>query len=92
MLACFERCLCRARERITEQQPRHVWVCRQITAPTLILKQDDQGKTRAQNIAVAERLRHPLSKLVHVKGAGHNVRRDQKERALAELLPFLASV
>ncbi len=66
--------------------------CRDITAPTLILKQDDQGETREQNIAVAALLSHPASKLVHVQGAGHNVRRDQKERALAALLPFLEGV
>ena len=66
--------------------------CRDITAPTLILKQDDQGATREQNIAVAALLSHPASKLVHVQGAGHNVRRDQKERALAALLPFLEGV
>ena len=41
---------------------------RQITAPTLILKADDQGETRKQNIAVAEKLEHPFSRLVHVKG------------------------
>lgn len=65
---------------------------RKITAPTLILKADDQGETRKQNIAVAEKLEHPFSRLVHVKGAGHNVRRDQKELALAALLPFLEKI
>ena len=62
------------------------------TAPTLILKQDDQGETRDINIAIAAHLKHPLSKIVHVEGAGHNVRRDQKERMLAVLLPFLSDV
>jgi pimeloyl-ACP methyl ester carboxylesterase len=63
-----------------------------IAAPTLILKQDDQGETRATNVAVAARLKHASSAIVHVQGAGHNVRRDQKERTLAALLPFLHAV
>ena len=31
-------------------------------------------------------LPHPLSGIVHVEGAGHNVRRDQKARTLAALV------
>ena len=60
-----------------------------IEAPTLILKADDQGETRERNLAVAAKLTHPLSGILHVEGAGHNVRRDQKARTLAALLPFL---
>ena len=44
-----------------------------IEAPTLILKADAQGETRERNLAVAAKLTHPLSGIVHVEGAGHNV-------------------
>jgi pimeloyl-ACP methyl ester carboxylesterase len=61
-----------------------------ITAPTLILKADAQGDVRLQNEKVAAVLKH--GEIVHIEGAGHNVRRDQKERTLAALRPFLAKV
>ncbi len=60
-----------------------------ITAPTLILKADAQGEERKQNEEVAAIL--PRGKIVHIEGAKHNVRRDQKERLLAALRPFLAA-
>ena len=47
-----------------------------ITAPTLILKADAQGDVRKQNEEVARLLDHGT--LVHIEGAGHCVRRDQK--------------
>jgi pimeloyl-ACP methyl ester carboxylesterase len=59
-----------------------------ITAPTLILKADAQEDVRRQNDKVASILKH--GQIVHIEGAGHNVRRDQKERTLAALKPFLA--
>jgi pimeloyl-ACP methyl ester carboxylesterase len=59
-----------------------------ITAPTLILKADAQGELRQQNEKVAAILKR--GEIVHIEGAGHNVRRDQKERTLAALKPFLA--
>ena len=62
------------------------------TAPLLILKADDQGEARQRNIELAGKLPHPLSAIVHVQAAGHNVRRDQKDRMLEVLLPFLESV
>jgi hypothetical protein len=73
-------------------QPSAEELLGRITVPVLILKQDEQGETRARSIAVAANMRQPASKLVHVEGAGHNVRRDQKERALAVLLPFLSAI
>ena len=34
----------------------------------------------------------PDGKIVHIEGAGHNVRRDQKQRLLDVLKPFLAGL
>jgi pimeloyl-ACP methyl ester carboxylesterase len=59
-----------------------------ITAPTLILKADAQGELRKQNEKVAAILKR--GQIVHIEGAGHNVRRDEKQRTLAALKPFLA--
>lgn len=58
-----------------------------ITAPTLILKADAQGDLRAQNEEVAANLQN--GKIVHIEGAKHNVRRDQKELLLEALKDFL---
>jgi len=59
-----------------------------ITAPTLILKADAQGELRAQNEEVAKLL--PKGRLVHIAGAGHNVRRENKAQTLEVLNAFLA--
>jgi pimeloyl-ACP methyl ester carboxylesterase len=59
-----------------------------ITAPTLILKADAQGEIRQQNEKVTTILKR--GQIVHIEGAGHNVRRDEKQRTLAALKPFLA--
>jgi pimeloyl-ACP methyl ester carboxylesterase len=59
-----------------------------IAAPTLILKADAQGELRLQNEKVASILKH--GQIVHIEGAGHNVRRDEKLRTLNALRPFLA--
>ena len=59
-----------------------------ITAPTLILKADAQGDLRKQNEEVAGKLRH--GKIVHIEGAGHNVRRENKAQTLEVLRAFLA--
>ncbi len=61
-----------------------------ITAPTLILKADAQGELRQQNEQIAGLLKN--GKIVHIEGAAHNVRRDQKQRTLEALKPFLASL
>lgn len=61
-----------------------------ITAPTLILKADAQGDARKQNEAAAALLPH--GKLVHIDGAGHNVRRENKPMALATLRAFLSEL
>jgi len=61
-----------------------------ITAPTLILKADAQGEVRQQNEEIARLLKN--GKIVHIEGAGHNVRRDQKQRTLDALKPWLAGL
>lgn len=61
-----------------------------ITAPTLILKADAEAEVQRQNDEVAGLLKD--GRIVHVAGAGHNVRRDQKERLLKSLNAFLGEL
>jgi pimeloyl-ACP methyl ester carboxylesterase len=61
-----------------------------ITAPTLILKADAQGELRKKNEDIARLLKN--GKIVHIEGAGHNVRRDQKPRTLAVLKEFFGGL
>jgi len=61
-----------------------------IVAPTLVLKADAEADARKRNEEVAALLSN--GKIVHIDGAGHNVRREQKQRLLDELRPFLASL
>jgi pimeloyl-ACP methyl ester carboxylesterase len=61
-----------------------------ITAPVLILKADAQGEERAANEAMTARLAG--GKIVHVAGAHHNVRRDQKETVVSEMKAFLGTL
>ncbi len=60
-----------------------------ITAPTLILKADAQGDLRKQNEEVASLLKK--GKIVHITGAGHNVRRENKAMTLEVLRAFLST-
>jgi pimeloyl-ACP methyl ester carboxylesterase len=60
-----------------------------ITAPTLILKADAQGELRAQNEAIARLL--PKGKIVHIAGAGHNVRREGRAETIEVLRVFLGT-
>ncbi len=62
----------------------------EITAPTLILKADDQGELRKTNIEVTGILKH--GRIVHIEGARHNVRRDEKQRLLKALKAFLGEL
>lgn len=59
-----------------------------ITAPTLILKADAEADVRKQNEEVAALLTN--GRIVHIAGAGHNVRREGKEETLQVLHAFLA--
>jgi pimeloyl-ACP methyl ester carboxylesterase len=61
-----------------------------IAAPTLILKADAQGELRKQNEDIARLLKN--GKIVHIEGAGHNVRRDQKPRTVTVLKEFFAGL
>ena len=58
-----------------------------ITVPTLIIKADASGEVKAENEKVAGLLPH--GKIVHIAGAGHNVRRDRKAETVAALKSFL---
>jgi pimeloyl-ACP methyl ester carboxylesterase len=60
-----------------------------ITAPTLILKADAQGDLRTQNEEVARLL--PKGKIVHITGAGHNVRRENKAQTIEVMRAFLSA-
>lgn len=62
----------------------------QITAPTLILKADAEGAQRQHNEEVTALLAD--GRIVHIAGAGHNVRREGKEETLAVLREFLAGL
>ena len=61
-----------------------------ITVPTLILKADADAETRAKNEEVAAVLKQ--GRIVHIDGAGHNVRREQKAALLKALKGFLATL
>jgi pimeloyl-ACP methyl ester carboxylesterase len=61
-----------------------------IIAPTLILKADADDEAQKKNEEVTQLLHSGT--IVHVEGAGHNVRRDQKERLLSALKSFLAEL
>jgi pimeloyl-ACP methyl ester carboxylesterase len=62
----------------------------QIAAPTLILKADAQGDLRRENEEVAGLLKQ--GRIVHIKGAAHNVRRDEKQKTVDTLKAFLQSL
>jgi pimeloyl-ACP methyl ester carboxylesterase len=62
----------------------------QITAPTLILKADAQGDARKENEQVAGLLKQ--GRIVHIEGAAHNVRRDEKQKTVETLKAFLGSL
>lgn len=72
----------------TSARPAMSSLFAKISAPTLILKADAQGEIREQNEKVASILKNGT--IVHIAGAGHNVRRDEKQQTLAALKPFLA--
>ncbi|MCW5982035.1 MAG: alpha/beta hydrolase [Bryobacteraceae bacterium] len=61
-----------------------------IAAPTLILKADAQGDVRRENEETAGLLKR--GKIVHIDGAGHNVRREGKKQTLEVLRSFLAGI
>jgi pimeloyl-ACP methyl ester carboxylesterase len=76
--------------RAAGERPPMTEILSKITAPTLILKADAAPDVRKQNDETARLLKN--GKLAHIDGAGHNVRREQKQRLLDTLKPFLASL
>ncbi len=62
----------------------------QITAPTLILKADAEGAQRQHNEEITSILAE--GQIVHIAGAGHNVRREGKDETLKVLRDFLAGL
>jgi pimeloyl-ACP methyl ester carboxylesterase len=61
-----------------------------ITVPTLILKADAKPDARKQNEEVTAVLKQ--GKIVHIDGAGHNVRREGKAQSVAVMNEFLAGL
>ena len=61
-----------------------------IDLPTLVLRADVDGETRARDRAAVGRLAD--GRVVFVDGAGHTVFRDRFDAALAELTAFLAEL
>ena len=61
-----------------------------IAAPTLILKADAEDALKKQNEDVANLL--SSGRIVHITGAGHNVRREGREQTLQVLNAFLAGL
>jgi pimeloyl-ACP methyl ester carboxylesterase len=59
-----------------------------IAAPTLILKADADDALKKQNEQVAGLLKK--GQIVHIKGAGHNVRREGKEETIRVMKGFLS--
>ena len=59
-----------------------------ITGPTLILKADAADDLKKQNEQVTGLLK--TGKIVHIKGAGHNVRREGKEETIQVLKAFIS--
>jgi pimeloyl-ACP methyl ester carboxylesterase len=71
-------------------RPPMVELFAKITVPVLILKADAPPEVRKQNEEVAAKLQH--GRIVHIDGAGHNVRREEKASLLAALNKFLGSL
>lgn len=78
------------RYRLFGERPPMADLFARIRVPTLILKADADPETRARNEEVARSLER--GKIVHIDGAGHNVRRDKKAAMLAALRDFLAGL
>jgi pimeloyl-ACP methyl ester carboxylesterase len=72
------------------QRPPLPSMLAKITAPTLILKADAQGQQRQENEDAVKGMAHV--KLVHIDGAGHNVRRENKPMMLRVTKEFLAAI
>ena len=78
------------RYRAFGERPPMTELFAKIGVPTLILKADADEDTREKNREVAAALRN--GKIVHIDGAGHNVRREEKAALLAALRDFLSAL
>jgi pimeloyl-ACP methyl ester carboxylesterase len=58
-----------------------------ITIPTLIVEADAQGELRKRNEEAAALL--PKGTIVHINGAGHNLRRDNPQQTVSAIRNFL---
>ncbi len=72
------------------ERPPMAELFRKIPVPTLILKADADAETRRRNEEVAGALPH--GRIVHIDGAGHNVRRENKAALLSALREFLTTL
>ena len=72
----------------TSSRPRTSEVLPRIAAPTLILKADADEAMKQQNAQVAALLKRGT--IVHIKGAGHNVRREGKAETIQVMRAFLS--
>ncbi|MXY67898.1 MAG: alpha/beta hydrolase [Acidobacteriia bacterium] len=78
------------RYRTFAERPPMTELFAKIGVPTLILKADADDETRKKNDAVAAVLKS--GRIVHIDGAGHNVRREEKAALLAALRDFLSNL
>ena len=78
------------RYRTYSERPPMTELLAKIAVPTLILKADADEETRKKNQDVAAVLRS--GKIVHIDGAGHNVRRERKAALFEALRDFLSSL
>jgi pimeloyl-ACP methyl ester carboxylesterase len=82
-----------ALQMITELEPHWRETVANISCPVLLLSGDPElgGLVTAEVAAEAIR-RCPHLKVVHLEGAGHNIRREQFERFMDEVTAFLAVI
>lgn len=78
------------RFRLFGERPPMAELFRKIPVPTLILKADADAETRRRSGEVTGALPH--GRIVHIDGAGHNVRRENKAALLSALRKFLATL
>ncbi|BDC52719.1 carboxylesterase [Bryobacterales bacterium F-183] len=76
--------------RLTGTRPATAELLPKIQDPVLILKADAKDDVKQQNEKIAALI--PRGKIVHITGAGHNVRRENKQMTVDELRAFLKAL
>jgi pimeloyl-ACP methyl ester carboxylesterase len=76
--------------RLTGTRPATTELLPKIAVPVLILKADAKDDIKAQNEKIAAMI--PRGKIVHIQGAGHNVRRENLKQTVDELRGFLKAL